>query len=113
MRKLNSGLADRVDPMKFEHPMRVGFSDAEKFLELEVEDLEDNRTIGDSSVQELMLEDEMDKKERQWNMIVDIINTTRSLLDERRRLFEEMYFNYVLKMHKEDDFFRFFDNNWR
>ena len=48
-----------------------------------------------------MREDEMDKKERQWNMIVDIVKTCRSLHDERKqRLFEDLYFNYILKMHK-------------
>ena len=44
--------------------MQVGFIDAYKFFDYEEEDFDDSRTIGESSVNELMLEDEMDKKER-------------------------------------------------
>ena len=62
--KLNINLADKVDPQKFNHPMQVGFIDAYKFFDFEEEDFDDSRTIGESSVNELMLEDEMDKKER-------------------------------------------------
>ena len=38
----------------------------------------------------------MDRKEKQWNMIVDIIGTIRSLLAERKRLFEDLYVDHVL-----------------
>ena len=46
-------------------------------------------------------------------MIVDIVKTCQSLCKERIQLFEDLYFKNVLQIHKEEEFYRFFEENWK
>ena len=80
------------------------------------EDMADTKSTG--SVQQLLIEDDMDKKERLWSKSVNIIEAFRKAVSDGQYLkidtfFMSMYLIKVLRPRQEQHFFNFFDDNWQ
>ena len=98
---LNFTLESRVKPEMFEGVMRVGNIDSGKLLlynsddgiacESEFEDIDDEKSVSQSSVAQLKLEDGMDRRERQWNCCVNILQVFQGAIRDRKGIFVDIY----------------------
>ena len=90
-----------MKPEMFEGVMRVGNIDSGKLLlynsddgiacESEFEDIDDEKSVSQSSVAQLKLEDGMDRRERQWNCCVNILQVFQGAIRDRKGIFVDIY----------------------